>query len=99
MLRRFALGGTIAALFIGSLVAPSSSASGPEAPAQTVPRLTEWAPAPGQARLTARSRILVDLASGANRRMARADLDELTTYDEALGPAQVSALYDSYSPR
>jgi hexosaminidase len=33
---------------------------------------------------------------GANRRMARADLDELVTYDEALGPEQVAALYDSY---
>jgi len=36
---------------------------------------------------------------GANRRMARADLDELITYDEALSPPQVAALYDSYGTR
>lgn len=36
---------------------------------------------------------------GANRRMARADLDELVTYDEALDPAQVDALHRSYGTR
>lgn len=76
MLRRIALGSTILALFIGPLTAPSSPASGPDAPPQTVPRLTEWTPAPGQTRLTERSRILVDPASRdrTDTRAGRADL-------------------------
>jgi len=66
MLRRITFCTTVLALFIGSLGMPPGSAQGLEEPApapQTVPRLTDWTPAPGRAWLTDRSRILVDPGS------------------------------------
>ncbi len=66
MLRRFVVGTALSALLIGSLSTPPGSAQGLDEPApvpQTVPRLTDWTPAPGRAWLTDRSRILVDPGS------------------------------------